>query len=195
MHENNTTTTRLPGAAYDDDSAAPGDAATIAAPNRDALTEILLDGAQRLLRQAIDADVTDWIERHAGLTNARGRRQVVRHGHHPACTLVTGSAWSRAKLWRRRACLLLARSDDLGGRVECVLGTSGEGDLGDGGGHDLHSADVFLVLYGNHLAVEVLEVFNRSSHHHRAMIGLDLALFADRKVGFGVNISSIRLAG
>ena len=26
MHENNTTTTRLPGAAYDDDSAAPGDA-------------------------------------------------------------------------------------------------------------------------------------------------------------------------
>ncbi len=90
MHENNTTTTRRPGAAYDDDSAAPGDAATIAAPNRDALTEILLDGAQRLLRQAIDAEVTDWIERHAGLTDDRDRQQVGRNGHHPARTLVTG---------------------------------------------------------------------------------------------------------
>jgi len=90
MHENNTTMTRLPVAAHEDDSAAPGDAATMAASNRDALTEILLDGAQRLLRQAINAEVTDWIERHAGLTDDRDRQQVVRNGHHPARTLVTG---------------------------------------------------------------------------------------------------------
>ena len=83
MDENNTTTMRLPVAAHED-------AATIPASNRDALTEILCDGAQRLLRQAIDAEVTDWIERHAGLTDDRDRQQVVRNGHHPTRTLVTG---------------------------------------------------------------------------------------------------------
>ena len=63
---------------------------TIPAPSRDVLTEILRDGAQRLLWQAIEAEVADWIERHASLTDGLGRRQVVRNGHHPARTLVTG---------------------------------------------------------------------------------------------------------
>ena len=83
MDENNTTTMRLPVAAYED-------AAAIAVSKSDALTEILRGGAQRLLRQAIDTEVTDWIERHAGLTDDRDRQQVVRNGHHPARTLVTG---------------------------------------------------------------------------------------------------------
>ncbi len=91
MHESNRTRTRLPVAAQDDaTTAAYEDAATIAFPSCDALTEILRGGAQRLLRQAIDAEVTGWIERHAGLTDDRGRQQVVRNGHHPARTLVTG---------------------------------------------------------------------------------------------------------
>ncbi|MFQ5705757.1 MAG: IS256 family transposase [Gemmatimonadales bacterium] len=63
---------------------------TIPVPGRDVLTEILRDGAQRLLGHAIDAEIADWIERHASLTNEAGRQQVVRNGHHPTRTLVTG---------------------------------------------------------------------------------------------------------
>lgn len=65
-------------------------AAGLPVPSRDVLTEILRDGAQRLLVQAIDAEVDDWIGRHAGLKNERGRQLVVKNGHHPTRTLVTG---------------------------------------------------------------------------------------------------------
>ncbi|MCP4246969.1 MAG: IS256 family transposase [bacterium] len=60
------------------------------APSRDLLTEILRDGAQRLLGQAIEAEVAGWIEQHTGLTDDRGCQHVVRNGHHPTRTLVTG---------------------------------------------------------------------------------------------------------
>ena len=64
---------------------------TIPAPSRDVLTDILRDGAQRLLGQAIEAEVADWIELHADVVDDSGRRQqVVRNGHHPTRTLVTG---------------------------------------------------------------------------------------------------------
>ena len=56
----------------------------------DVLTGILRDGAQRLLAQAIDAEVDDWIERHAASKTERGHQGVVRNGHHPTRTLVTG---------------------------------------------------------------------------------------------------------
>ena len=36
----------------------------LVASGRDELTEVLRDGAQRLMAQGIDAEVTDWIERH-----------------------------------------------------------------------------------------------------------------------------------
>ncbi|HUU83765.1 MAG TPA: IS256 family transposase, partial [Phycisphaerae bacterium] len=64
--------------------------ATIPAPPRDVLTEILRDGAQRLLAQAVDAEVADWIERHREVVDDRGRHQVVRNGHHPSRTILTG---------------------------------------------------------------------------------------------------------
>ena len=83
MHENNTTGSMRP-------AVTGGAETTIPAPSRDVLTEILHDGARRLLGQAIEAEVGDWIERHAGLTDESGRRQVVRNGHHPTRTLVTG---------------------------------------------------------------------------------------------------------
>ncbi len=83
MHENNATRT-VPPAADD------GGATTIPAPSRDVLTEILRDGAQRLLGQAIEAEVAGWIEQHTSLTDDRGRHQVVRNGHHPTRTLVSG---------------------------------------------------------------------------------------------------------
>ena len=64
--------------------------ATIPAPGRDVLSEILRDGAQRLLAQAIDAEVAEWIDRHAEVVDDAGRHQVVRNGHHPGRAILTG---------------------------------------------------------------------------------------------------------
>jgi transposase-like protein len=67
--------------------------ATIAGPtagSRDALTDLLRDGARRLLAQAIEAEVAAWIDDHAHLKDQAGRRQVVRNGHHPERTIQTG---------------------------------------------------------------------------------------------------------
>ena len=60
------------------------------ASSRDVLTDILRDGAQRLLAQAIEAEVTEWIASHAHLKNSDGHRQVVRNGHLPKRTITTG---------------------------------------------------------------------------------------------------------
>ena len=64
--------------------------ATIPVPGRDVLTEVLRGGAQRMLVEAIDAEADDWIAQHAALKDRRGCRAVVRNGHHPTRTLVTG---------------------------------------------------------------------------------------------------------
>ena len=66
---------------------------TLALPvtsSRDVLTDILRDGAQRLLSQAIEAEVADWIASHAHVTSQAGHRQVVRNGHLPKRTITTG---------------------------------------------------------------------------------------------------------
>jgi putative transposase len=57
---------------------------------QDVLTSILRDGAQRLLTQAVEAEVAEWIETHRHLRDEQGHRQVVRNGHLPQRTLVTG---------------------------------------------------------------------------------------------------------
>ena len=63
--------------------------ATLPMPSRDVLTGILRDGAERMLVQAINAEVDDWIGQQAG-SKERGHRLVVRNGHHPTRTLITG---------------------------------------------------------------------------------------------------------
>jgi transposase-like protein len=57
---------------------------------RDVLTEILRQGAREMLAKAIQAEVADWIAEHAHLTDADGRRQVVRNGSHPEREILTG---------------------------------------------------------------------------------------------------------
>jgi putative transposase len=57
---------------------------------RDIITEILRDGARRLLAEAIEAEVAAWIDAHAHLKDASGRQQVVRNGHLPERTIQTG---------------------------------------------------------------------------------------------------------
>ena len=57
---------------------------------QDVLTDLLRDGARRMLAQAVEAEVAAWIESHAHLKDEAGRRQVVRNGHLPERTIQTG---------------------------------------------------------------------------------------------------------
>jgi transposase-like protein len=57
---------------------------------KDVLTAVLRQGAQRLLNQAIEAEVADWLAQHQDCVDAHGRQQVVRNGHLPQRTLTTG---------------------------------------------------------------------------------------------------------
>lgn len=43
-----------------------------------------------MLAQAIEVEVAEWIESHNSLTDAEGRRQVVRNGYLPKRTIITG---------------------------------------------------------------------------------------------------------
>ncbi|MBI4566708.1 MAG: IS256 family transposase [Planctomycetes bacterium] len=55
----------------------------------EALTDILRQGAQRLLATAIETEVAEYIERHTHLRDDKGHRLVVRNGHLPERTLQT----------------------------------------------------------------------------------------------------------
>ena len=58
--------------------------------SRDVLTEILRQGAQEMLAQAIENEVAEYIETHAPTQDDQGRRLVVRNGYLPARTIRTG---------------------------------------------------------------------------------------------------------
>jgi putative transposase len=75
--------------------AAVGESTTlpIAGPmpaTKDVLTDLLREGARRLLAEAVEAEVAAWIDAHAHLKDAAGRRQVVRNGHLPERAIQTG---------------------------------------------------------------------------------------------------------
>jgi transposase-like protein len=56
----------------------------------DPLTEVIRQGAQRLLMQAVEAEVAAWIGQRAHLVDEQGHRQVVRNGYAEPRTIVTG---------------------------------------------------------------------------------------------------------
>ncbi len=56
----------------------------------DPLTEVLRNGARALLAQAIEAEVAEFLTKHADLKTASGLRRVVRHGHLPEGKVMTG---------------------------------------------------------------------------------------------------------
>ena len=72
-----------------DDISFPAQPIPIHAPH-DALTSILREGAQRMLAQAIEAEVADYIERYAHQRDAVGHRQVVRNGYKDEREIQTG---------------------------------------------------------------------------------------------------------
>ena len=56
----------------------------------DSLTEVLRSGARALLTQAVEAEVAEFLAKHADLKTETGRRRVVRHGHLPEREIMTG---------------------------------------------------------------------------------------------------------
>lgn len=59
-------------------------------PATDVLTDVIRRGARDLLANAVETEVAAWIERHAHHTDAEGHRQVVRNGHLPSRSILTG---------------------------------------------------------------------------------------------------------
>ena len=56
----------------------------------DSPTEVLRNGARALLAQAVGAEVAGFLSRHADELTEDGRRRLVRHGHLPERTIMTG---------------------------------------------------------------------------------------------------------
>ena len=57
---------------------------------RDALTEVLREGAQRMLAEAVEVEVEEFISQHAHVVDPQGRRRVVRNGYLPERQIQTG---------------------------------------------------------------------------------------------------------
>ncbi len=58
---------------------------------RDALDELVAEGARKMLQQAIENEVTEYIERHLGERDDQGHQLVVRNGHSPARDILSGA--------------------------------------------------------------------------------------------------------
>src|SRR6185503_17744751 len=56
-----------------------------------ALEEILREGAQRMLQQAIENEVTEYLEAHTDQRDEQGHRLVVRNGRRPRRSILTPS--------------------------------------------------------------------------------------------------------
>jgi putative transposase len=58
--------------------------------SRDVLTDILRQGAQKMLAMTIENEVGEYLDRHACVRDDQSHRLVVRNGHLPARTIQTG---------------------------------------------------------------------------------------------------------
>jgi transposase-like protein len=56
----------------------------------DSLTEILRSGARALLSRAVEAEVAEFLAKHAALKTETGQQRVVRHGHLPEPEIMIG---------------------------------------------------------------------------------------------------------
>jgi transposase-like protein len=62
----------------------------LSSPADDPLTDVIRRGARTLLAQAVEAEVAQWIQERSHLLDDHGRRQVVRNGHLPKRSVLTG---------------------------------------------------------------------------------------------------------
>jgi putative transposase len=70
---------------------------------RDALTELLREGAQRLLRQAVQTELEEFLAVHADKRDDHGRAAVVRNGHLPEREVITGIGPVRVRVPKVRS--------------------------------------------------------------------------------------------
>lgn len=57
---------------------------------RDALSELIRQGARQLIAQAVEAELNDFLEQYQSLKDPQGRQAVVRNGYLPERTITTG---------------------------------------------------------------------------------------------------------
>lgn len=57
---------------------------------RDELSDLVRDGAQRIIRQAVEAELKAFLDTHAEERDAAGHRAVVRNGYQPVREVLTG---------------------------------------------------------------------------------------------------------
>ncbi|MBA3814851.1 MAG: transposase [Alphaproteobacteria bacterium] len=69
---------------------------------KDQLTEVLRQGAQALVLQAVEAEFAEFLASHSAEKLQDGRKRVVRHGHLPARKVVTGIGAIPVKVPRSR---------------------------------------------------------------------------------------------
>jgi putative transposase len=74
------------------------------------LTEVLRQGAQRLLAQAIEVEVAMLLARYADHRDSEGRQALVRNGYLPERDVQTGIGAVRVKVPRVRDCKQLQGS-------------------------------------------------------------------------------------
>ncbi len=58
--------------------------------SKDVLTDLLREGAQRMLAKAVKSEVAEWIENRTHVKDDNGHRQVVRNGYLPERNITTG---------------------------------------------------------------------------------------------------------
>lgn len=69
----------------------PNEAGDAAGAGRSLLDEIVRDGARQMLAAALQAEVADYIARHAGEVDDNGHRLVVRNGYHAERQVMTAA--------------------------------------------------------------------------------------------------------
>ena len=85
----------------------------------DSLTEVLREGARALLTRAVEAEVADFLARHADCTTEDGQRRIVRHGHLPERSIMTGIGPVRVRQPRVRDVLAMQASASGSARTSC----------------------------------------------------------------------------
>ena len=69
---------------------------------RDELSDLVREGAQRLIRQAVEAELKTFLDEHECERDGEGRRAVVRNGYQPEREVLTGIGPVRVQVPKTR---------------------------------------------------------------------------------------------
>ena len=64
---------------------------------RSILDGIVHQGAEETLARMLEIEIQEFLERHSGVVDDDGRRQVVRNGYHPERKVLTGAGSLKVK--------------------------------------------------------------------------------------------------